>query len=53
MVGDRWRDIEAGIAAGCRTAFIDYAYPEKQPATCDVRVASFAEAAQWIISTSR
>ncbi|CAN5709791.1 HAD family hydrolase [soil metagenome] len=50
MVGDRWRDIEAGIAAGCRTAFIDYHYAERQPASCDVRVASFAEAARWILA---
>ena len=28
MVGDRWRDIEAGDAAGCRTVFIDYGYDE-------------------------
>ena len=28
MVGDRWKDIEAGQAAGCRTVFIDYGYDE-------------------------
>ncbi|HEY4176160.1 MAG TPA: HAD family hydrolase [Kofleriaceae bacterium] len=53
MVGDRWRDIEAGINAGVHTAFIDYAYPEKQPATCDVRVKSFAEAARWILTSAQ
>ena len=31
MVGDRWKDIEAGKNAGCKTIFINYAYPEKQP----------------------
>jgi D-glycero-D-manno-heptose 1,7-bisphosphate phosphatase len=50
MVGDRWRDIDAGVAAGCRTAFIDYQYPEQQPKSCDVRVKSFAEAATWILA---
>ena len=25
MVGDRWRDVEAGRRAGCRTVFIDRA----------------------------
>ena len=50
MVGDRWRDIEAGINAGCRTAFIDLHYGEKQPATFDVKVASFAQAAAWIVA---
>lgn len=28
MVGDRWRDISAGAAAGCRTVFVDYRYSE-------------------------
>jgi D-glycero-D-manno-heptose 1,7-bisphosphate phosphatase len=31
MVGDRWRDIAAGQAAGCRTVFIDHGYDEKRP----------------------
>ncbi|MBE9572088.1 MAG: HAD family hydrolase, partial [Proteobacteria bacterium] len=28
MVGDRWRDIEAGLNAGCRTILIEYGYKE-------------------------
>jgi D-glycero-D-manno-heptose 1,7-bisphosphate phosphatase len=31
MVGDRWRDIAAGQAAGCRTVFLDRGYREKRP----------------------
>lgn len=31
MIGDRWRDIAAGQAAGCRCCFIDYGYDEKCP----------------------
>lgn len=31
MVGDRWRDIAAGQAAGCRTVFLDRGYQEKRP----------------------
>src|SRR5438477_1371201 len=32
MIGDRWRDIEAGRAAGCRaTILIDYGYDEDIP----------------------
>lgn len=27
-VGDRWRDIDAGNAAGCKTIFVDYGYRE-------------------------
>jgi len=48
MVGDRWRDVEAGEAAGCRTIFIDYGYAERQPSRYDARVASLEEAA-WLI----
>lgn len=29
MVGDRWRDIEAGHAARCKTVFVDCGYDEK------------------------
>lgn len=49
MVGDRWRDIEAGRAAGCRTIFIDYDYSERRPHAPDVTVRSLAEAADWIL----
>lgn len=48
MVGDRWRDIEAGQKAGCKTIFIDYGYAEKQPEEIDFRVQSLAEAARII-----
>lgn len=49
MVGDRWRDTEAGRAAGCMTVFIDYRYAERQPQAFDRRVSSLAEAAAWIL----
>ncbi|MBI2770776.1 MAG: HAD family hydrolase [Burkholderiales bacterium] len=48
MVGDRWRDIEAGQAAGCRTLFIDYGYAEKQPERPDGVVASLADVRDFI-----
>ena len=48
MVGDRWRDMEAGERAGCRTVFIDYGYDEKKPAEVTVRVKTLFEAALWI-----
>jgi D-glycero-D-manno-heptose 1,7-bisphosphate phosphatase len=50
MVGDRWRDVEAGQNAGCRTVFIDYAYREKQPSTMNFRVKNLLEAAEMILS---
>lgn len=49
MVGDRWRDVEAGQRAGCKTCFIDYGYSEKQPELVDFRVSSLLEAAQLIL----
>lgn len=50
IVGDRWRDIEAGLAAGCRTAFVNRRYTERQPTRFDVELSSLAEAAAWILS---
>ena len=50
MVGDRWRDIEAGKAAGCSTVFVDYGYIEKQPEKPDFLCHSLNEAAAWILS---
>lgn len=49
MIGDRWRDTEAGQCAGCQTIFIDYGYAEKQPESVNHRVRSLAEAAQIIL----
>ena len=53
MVGDRWRDIEAGERAGCTTIFIDHGYEERQPRRYDMKVRSLAEAADWIVSNER
>jgi D-glycero-D-manno-heptose 1,7-bisphosphate phosphatase len=44
MVGDRRSDVEAGIAAGSRTIFIDRAYNEPPPTKYDHRVFSTQEA---------
>ena len=53
MVGDRWRDIEAGYNAGCKTILIDYGYSERPPDRVpDLRVGSLREAADWIIRSS-
>ncbi len=49
MVGDRWRDIEAGKAAGCRTVFIDYGYNERRPDGADFECNGLAEAVPWIL----
>lgn len=50
MVGDRWRDIDAGHTAGCRTVLIEYGYAERGPAQPPGRaVSTMAEAAAWIL----
>ena len=51
LVGDRWRDIEAGRAAGCRTILIESEYRERS-AAADWTAASLAEAARTICSDS-
>ena len=54
MIGDRWRDIEAGQNAGCWTIFIDYGYSEqKLGSPADVIVGSLQEAAKWILQKSK
>lgn len=50
MVGDRWRDIAAGKAAGCHTFFIDYEYRERRPEAPDAVVASLEEAGKLILN---
>lgn len=48
-VGDRWRDIEAGRAAGTWTALIDRGYTERQADHPDLIVNGLEEAVPWII----
>jgi D-glycero-D-manno-heptose 1,7-bisphosphate phosphatase len=48
MVGDRWRDVDCGRAAGCTTVFIDRGYEERLRAPADVTVRGLREAAEWI-----
>ena len=53
MIGDRAGDMEAGIAAGCRTIFIDRDYAEAKPLRYDARVRSVEEAVAFIIETTQ
>jgi D-glycero-D-manno-heptose 1,7-bisphosphate phosphatase len=48
MVGDRWRDIECGFSAGCKTIFIDWGYQEALKQPPDYRVENLLEAARLI-----
>ena len=50
VIGDRWRDIDAGAAIGCRTVFIDKGYKERMPErSADKQVLSIVEAVDWIL----
>ncbi|MCF8165907.1 MAG: HAD family hydrolase [Rhodoferax sp.] len=49
MVGDRWRDVEAGASAGCKTFFINYRYAEQKPDAPDFVVPSLLEAKKIIL----
>jgi D-sedoheptulose 7-phosphate isomerase len=52
LIGDRWRDIDAGANAGCKTIWIDRGYNEQAPvSTADTRVGSLPEAVDWILKT--
>jgi D-glycero-D-manno-heptose 1,7-bisphosphate phosphatase len=52
MVGDRWRDVDAGRRAGCRSILLDYGYLEREPEQEPVaRLKSLRDAAEWIIAS--
>ena len=53
MVGDRWRDIDCGHAAGCTTILVDYGYDEPLRQRPDYRVKSLGEAADLILGLPR
>jgi len=53
IVGDRWRDIEAGRRAGCTTVLIDYHYAETELSQSHARVSSLSEAVEWILNRNK
>jgi D-glycero-D-manno-heptose 1,7-bisphosphate phosphatase len=53
MVGDRWRDVDCGHAAGCRTIFIDCGYAEELRQKPDFSAGNLIEAAAIIIRESK
>jgi D-glycero-D-manno-heptose 1,7-bisphosphate phosphatase len=40
VVGDRWKDISAGLKIGCKTIFIDKKYNERTPYIFDFKIKS-------------
>jgi D-glycero-D-manno-heptose 1,7-bisphosphate phosphatase len=53
MVGDRWSDVAAGRAAGCRSLLVETPYSGRERCRPDRCVADLTEAAEWIISFTR
>jgi D-glycero-D-manno-heptose 1,7-bisphosphate phosphatase len=52
MIGDRWKDIEAGDRAGCKTIWINRNYNEKRPEkTPHFEAKNLSEAAAWILQS--
>ena len=49
MIGDRWRDVSAGKAAGCRTIFLECGYAEALRDAPDFVVKSLSEAGNLIL----
>ena len=52
MIGDRWRDVDCGHAAGCKTVLIDRHYAEKLRQPPDFSAGNLAEAAGIILRES-
>jgi D-glycero-D-manno-heptose 1,7-bisphosphate phosphatase len=49
MVGDRWSDVEAGRAAGCRTVLVETPWSGRTHCRPDRCVRDLPEAAEWIL----
>jgi D-glycero-D-manno-heptose 1,7-bisphosphate phosphatase len=52
MVGDRWRDVEAGRRAGCATVLVRRDHDEKLVSGADRVVANLREAVPWILRST-
>ena len=52
MVGDRWRDVDCGNIAGCKTIFIDRGYREELRQQPTFRASCLLEAAEIILADS-
>lgn len=50
MIGDRWRDIDCGYAAGCKTIFIERGYSEKLRQVPHHYACDLLDAAKLILS---
>jgi D-glycero-D-manno-heptose 1,7-bisphosphate phosphatase len=53
MIGDRWRDVDCGHSAGCRTIFIDRGYAEELKQQPDFRANHLGAAAEIILARAK
>ena len=53
MVGDRWRDVDCGHAAGCKTIFIDRGYAEELRQKPDFFARNLGDATDIILRESK
>ena len=53
MVGDRWRDVDCGHAAGCKTIFIDRGYAEELKQKPDFSARHLGEATDIILAQTK
>jgi D-glycero-D-manno-heptose 1,7-bisphosphate phosphatase len=54
LIGDRWKDVEAGRRAGCRTVLLDCGYAEAGPpgVVADFTTPDLGAAVDWILGQS-
>jgi D-glycero-D-manno-heptose 1,7-bisphosphate phosphatase len=50
MIGDRWRDVDAGNSAGCRTILLEAPYSGRGKTEPDLCVESLSKAVDWILT---
>ena len=54
LIGDRWKDVACGAAAGCTTVFVDYGYAESYEGPAPAHVSgTAAEALDYVLSKVR
>lgn len=52
MIGDRWRDVEAGRRAGCATVLVQTNYAENSSTEADHVADSLRQAVPWILHST-
>ncbi len=52
MIGDRWSDVAAAQAAGCRGVLIETPYSQAERCSPDYRTSEITAAVDWILATA-